>query len=161
MSGNPGWELWYQDLFDRETPLQREVSGRDLAQGLAELWGRYLIESLLPDGGDGFARFHLSLAGGRSIGIDGERRGALRLRDWVYGARRHLTGGYLAEADPIVHRIAAAHAVLHTAGHDGGRELLEVAAEAGDRQLFEQALERIIASRGTPSATTAPRDRPA
>ena len=53
------WEVWYQDLFDRECPRQVEVSGRGLAAGLSELWARHLFETVGVDGQKGFSRFNL------------------------------------------------------------------------------------------------------
>ena len=49
------WELWYQDLFDRECPRQVEVRGQGLVQGLAELWARHLFETVQVDGQKGLS----------------------------------------------------------------------------------------------------------
>ena len=40
------WQLWHEDLFDRETPPNVDVSGRGLVAGLTELWRRHLSASI-------------------------------------------------------------------------------------------------------------------
>ena len=46
-------------------------------RGLAELWERYLAETVRPDGGQGFSRFNL-WSEGTSVTISGDRAGALQ-----------------------------------------------------------------------------------
>ncbi len=53
------WDVWYQDLFDRDTPRQVEVSVWGLVTGLAELWARHLFETIEVDGQKGFSHFNL------------------------------------------------------------------------------------------------------
>jgi hypothetical protein len=135
MAPEAEWQVWYQDVFDRESPRSVEASGRGLVKGLVELWARYLGETVRPNGSEGFARFNLWCAP-RSVKIVGNREGAARLRGWVFGIR----GGSIRKGDKrLLNRIAVAHAHLIVDGQSG-EPILEAAAAAVDRRDFENRL---------------------
>ena len=142
-SGDPAadveWEVWYRDTFDRECPPSVDVRGRGLVAGLMELWARHLFETVRPDGGRGFSRFHLR-SPGRSVEIDGDRAGATRLRGWVFGSKRTSRKGYVQEGDArLLRQVAVAHAHLVLAGQSAER-ILATAARAANRHDFEARL---------------------
>lgn len=130
------WSVWYQDTFDRETPLSREAHGRGLALGLMELWARFLFETVRPDGGHGFSRFHLRWDD-RFVHIEGDWAGAVRLRRWVFGEKEYTQSGYLAAAgDPqLLKQIASVHARLVLADKSSAL-ILDAAVNAKDRRTF-------------------------
>ena len=136
-----GWELWYQDTFDRECPRQVEVAGVGLVKGLIELWARHLFETVHADGHKGFSRFNLWWRQkGQSIEIVGEWEGLIRLRQWVFkGKRRACEGCEQAGDRELLKKVAAAHANLLLA--DQTSEAILVAARASvDRGDFEARL---------------------
>jgi hypothetical protein len=133
------WQVWYEDMFDRECPRSVEVSGRGLTRGLMELWARHLRETVGADGSKGFSRFNLWWAQ-RSIEVVGKWEGATRLRTWVLGSNRHAGGGYVAGADRrLLSKIAVAHAHLALTGRSCA-PILEAAAAAANRRDFEGRL---------------------
>ena len=78
------WQVWYQDMFDRECPRQVDASGVGLLEGLTKLWSRYLRETIQANGQEGFSRFNLWWdQESCSISIRGNLSGALRLKDWI------------------------------------------------------------------------------
>jgi hypothetical protein len=129
------WQVWYEDMFDRETPRQVEASGRGLAKGLIELWARYLGETIRPNGSEGFSRFNLWCTP-RSVEIIGNREGAVRLRGWVFGIQE---GSVRKRNRRLLNRIAVAHTRLILAGQSS-EPILEAAAAAVDRRDFEGRL---------------------
>jgi hypothetical protein len=135
------WQVWYQDMFDRECPRSVEVSGRGLVKGLVELWARHLGETIRPNGSEGFSRFNLWCAP-RSVKIAGNREGAVRLREWVF-SEGHVQGSTLCQGGrQLLDRIAAVHAHLIVAGQSS-EPILEAAAAAQDRRDFESRLARL------------------
>jgi hypothetical protein len=114
------WEVIYSDRFDRETSPSVEVEGRGLVPGLAELWARFLFEtvqvaSFHRDGAveeipsRGFSEFWLSGEGLR-LEIDGSLVGAHRLKRWVFEATDPLIG-IVANANATrLRMLAEAHA---------------------------------------------------
>lgn len=73
---NSGWQLQYEDTFDREAPPALDAAGGDIIDGLRELWARHLFESVRPDGERGFARFSLFWAEKeKTVAVSGEWRG--------------------------------------------------------------------------------------
>ncbi len=137
------WQVWYRDTFDREMPPSIDISGRGLVKGLMELWARYLFETVRQDGGKGFSRFHLMWAG-RQVVIDGDWQGAIRLREWVFGKKEHISRGYVAEADAsLLRRIAVNHAYFIQANQPA-EPILAMAAGAPDRQRFEEDLKLLM-----------------
>ena len=142
--GNWGWELWYQDLFDRECPRQVAARGERLVEGLAALWRHFLLEGLTAEGGKGFAGFNLWWVGrGQSTSIQGDWGGLLRLRAWVLGS-----GGEPGD-EGLLRGIAAVHGWLVLAG-ESSEAIARLAADAGDRQDFEERLKTLGPGRGRP-----------
>lgn len=141
---NPGseWEVWYQDMFDRETPRSVDVSGQGLVEGLMELWARHLFSRVRPDGGEGFARFNL-WSEGQSIQVEGPWEGAVRLREWIYGDKGTIREGYVKEArGRTLQEVAAAHTRLILAG-GSGEQILEMAAASRSRRDFGRRLKTL------------------
>jgi hypothetical protein len=138
------WEVWYRDTFDLECPPSVDIEGRGLVQGLAELWARFLFETVRPGGAKGFSRFHLRWGASGTV-IDGSWKGATRLRQWLFGAKNHTQQGYVAEADPrLLHLVALCHANLIAAGQTA-EPILRAAEVAEDRQQFEARLDLMLA----------------
>ena len=138
------WEVWYRDMFDRDCPPSVEVKGRGLVGGLKELWARYLLETVRPEGHIGFSRFHLRRENAPGIQIDGEFDGALRLRGWIVAdgiksGRRHAEQGDRT----LLTQVAVAHGRLALAGRSGA-EILEAATGAADRDEFERQLADLV-----------------
>jgi len=139
MPSEAEWQVWYQDMFDRECPRSVEVSGRGLVKGLVELWARHLGETVRPDGSEGFARFNLWCAP-RSVRIVGSLEGAARLRGWVFGVRE----GPVQKGDKrLLTKIAIAHAHLIADGQSS-EPILEAAAAAMNRREFEKRLASLM-----------------
>ena len=133
------WKVWYRDTFDRECPPQVDVSGRGLVKGLMELWARHLFETVRPNGGTGFSRFHLRWECG-TVDIRGDQEGATRLRGWVFGTKVHSRKGYVGEGHTqLLAKIAISHAYLVLAGQSS-EQILAVAAQVTGRRDFESGL---------------------
>jgi hypothetical protein len=139
------WQVWYRDTFDRECSPGVEAEGVGLAQGLAELWARHLFETVREDGKRGFSRFHLWWQQkGESVRIPDDPAGVLRLRQWIFGAQRHTTRGYLAAADRrLLEKVALAHARLLVAGQTA-QPIMAAARAAADQQDLEQHILRLF-----------------
>jgi hypothetical protein len=136
------WALYHEDTFDRETPLQKEASGRGLVKGLQELWARHLFETVRPQGGRGFSRFHLRWAH-RDVRIVGEWNGAVRLREWTFGTREHLPRGYVQAGNKhLLRALATAHAACLLSG-GSSEPILAAAASAAERDDFLAWLTRL------------------
>jgi hypothetical protein len=133
------WKVWYSDMFDREMPPQVEASGTGLAKGVAELWSRFLFETVQPNGGKGFSRFHIYGDSGQ-MKIEGNWDGATRLRDWVFGSKTRRSREKLSDAETgLLDQLAVTHAMLHLGGRSAD-EILTAAAVAEDRPDFESRL---------------------
>jgi hypothetical protein len=126
------WQVWYQDMFDRECPRRVETSGRGLVKGLTELWTRHLRETVRPDGKKGFSRFNLWWTP-RSVDIVGNWEGAVRLRGWISGQGNRS----------LLNKVVAVHAHLIVAGQSS-EPILETAVAAADRRDFEARLVRLM-----------------
>ena len=139
------WEVWYQDVFDREAPSRVEISGTGLANGLTELWARHLFETVQATGQEGFSRFSLPWRQG-TITIQGDWEGAKRLRGWMFGEKDHSYHGYVAEAD-LTLLTKVAHAHLSLIGREQTSEpILALAAKTNDQANFVNQLEKLIKS---------------
>jgi len=104
-----------------------------------ELWARYLFETVRPGGSKGFSRFHLWRQR-THIEIQGNWKGATRLREWVFGAKKHSAKGYVKEGDArLLVKIAVAHANLILA-NQRCEQILAAAAASVDRHDFEGRL---------------------
>ena len=137
------WEVWYWDTFDREAPPRVDTKGRGLARGLAELWARYLGETIRPGGSQGFSRFSFKWDQG-AASIRGNRQGATRLRGWVFGDKERFSKGYVGESDtPFLKIVATAHAHLLLEGQSS-EPILEAAAVSTDRKEFEARLAIVV-----------------
>jgi hypothetical protein len=136
------WQLWYTDLFDRESPPAIELQGLGLAKGLAELWTRFLFEEVSPGGGLGLSRFHI-WSQQRSILVEGEWAGAAQLRHWLYGAQaRDRQRSLVAGGDQILHKIGVIHAQLLREGVTS-QPILDAALGATNLTAFEAALDEL------------------
>lgn len=137
------WEIWYQDLFDRESPRHVEVSGRRLFEGLIELWRRHLFETVKTDGGKGFSRFNLWWKqAGKSVEVVGEWQGQVKLRGWIFGNVKRASGGFLDEgARSLLNQVAEAHMRSILKGKTS-EEILAIAKESRNRVVFENQLSR-------------------
>jgi len=133
MTSDNEWKLWYDDMFDRETPRMVEASGTGLVVGLVELWNRFLIETVQPSGMKGFSRFNLWWRHS-SVEIEGEMPGAVRLRGWVTADK--------VAGQNLIHQVAQVHARLLLAGQDSV-PILAAAAIAGDQVDFQDRLAKI------------------
>jgi hypothetical protein len=130
------WEVWYRDTFDRECPPSIDVSGKGLVQGLTELWARHLFETIRPGGMTGFSHFHLRWEEG-FVNIEGDRQGAYRLREWIFGSKKHTRKGYIAAGDArLLNKLSATHAALLLSGRSS-QPILALAAAAKNRKEFE------------------------
>ena len=135
------WEVWYQDLFDRETPRQVEISGRGLMAGLSELWARHLFETVGVDGQKGFSRFNLWWKQPeKSVMVTGVWDGMVRLRKWIFGSKRSASKGYLDDGDKdLLMKVAMIHSCMVLVGQ--ASELILAAAEnSTSRSDFEGQL---------------------
>jgi hypothetical protein len=142
------WEVWYRDMFDRECPPSVDVSGRGLVKGLMELWARHLFETVRPGGNKGFSRFHIRWEGNWAE-IGGDWEGATRLREWIFGTKKHTQRGYVEESDTrLLEKIAITHANLISANQTG-EQILAAAAAAQDRQDFELRLSGLTGQKPT------------
>jgi hypothetical protein len=126
------WQIWYQDMFDRECPRQVVAEGTGLVAGLCELWSRHLFETLQTNGQRGFSRFNLWWRQpGRSVEIDGDRRAMSRLREWVYGDEEQVRDRYVEGGESLLGRVAEMHARL-VLGGETGEAILAAARDAED-----------------------------
>jgi hypothetical protein len=131
------WEVWYEDMFDRECPPSVEVGGQGLVKGLMELWARHLLETVRPNGSEGFSRFHLAWGEKGFAKIVGNWQGATRLRKWIFGVKVYRGGGHTKAGDTrLLEAVGVALAHLILAGKTS-QEILAAAAEAIDREEFE------------------------
>lgn len=139
------WEIWYQDLFDRECPRKVEVCGQGLVQGLAELWARHLFETVQANEQKGFSHFNLWWRQPqKSIKIKGDRQGMVRLRRWVFGNKRTASRGYLDDGDrELLMEIALAHSCLVMAGQSS-EAILAAAQDCERRKVFQEQLNNLI-----------------
>jgi len=143
-SGEAMWEVWYRDTFDRECPLSVDASGRGLTKGLMELWARFLFETVRPNGSRGFSSFHLRWKE-LYIDIGGDRVGATRLREWVFGAKKRTAVGYVDAGDAaLLSEIARIHAAL-LPGDGSSEQILAAAAASANRMDFEARLSALEA----------------
>jgi len=134
------WQIWYQDMFDRETPRQVVAEGVGLAAGLAELWRRHLRETVLPNGRLGFSRFNLWWKqASRSASITGDSAGIVQLRGWVLSrARRSQEGA----GEDVLSAVAGVHSHLMVEGRSC-EGILATAALAPDAVSFLADLARL------------------
>jgi hypothetical protein len=152
----PGeWEVWYRDTFDRECPAKVEVRGKALADGLAELWARYLTDTVEGDGTIGFSHFWLEWDERRIDLTDKYQTqcwsGARRLRAWLVCPTDHESG-YVANAAPVLLRqLTLAHA-RHADRPRAAEWILTMALNARDQPALAAPPTRPLAERHVGSA---------
>ena len=138
------WQLWYQDQFDPDCPRQLEYAGQGLVAGLKTLWLHHLRDSVLPDGGSGFARFNLWLPQEkRSITIKSVSLGIKRLRRWVLQPDPVFDPTASGQSNEwLLRKIAQAHCNLIAKGLDEDK-LCQIAVQSGNQSEFIDALTEI------------------
>ncbi|HSF80056.1 MAG TPA: hypothetical protein VLA49_02415 [Anaerolineales bacterium] len=140
------WAVWYRDTFDRQAPARVDVQGQGLVQGLAELWARYLFETVQAGGQQGFSHFHLEWKHG-NVYLEGDWQGARRLRYWLFGETGHTYKGYVQEAEPeLLERIAFTHAYLIDR-EQASQQILTSAVVARDVEDFAIRLRHLREAR--------------
>ena len=134
---NLEWKIHAEDTFDRECPIQVELTGKGLEKGLAELWSRHLFETIRPGGQIGFIRFSLFLHQiSKSIQISGNVNGLTRIREWVFQGAKPGHGRYSQHADRLLlNKIAEAHGRLFMAGKTS-EPIVSIALRSKNRQEF-------------------------
>ena len=133
------WEIWHQDVFDRECPRRVEVAGRGLMAGLVELWTRHLFETVGVDGKRGFARFNLWWKQEeKSVQVVGPWKGMVRLRGWIFGEKRAGRGHVEVMDKGLLAKVARVHGTLVMAGRTS--EDILVAASCASREDFERQI---------------------
>jgi hypothetical protein len=136
------WQVWYEDTFDRECPRRVEIAGRGLANGLIELWTRYLFETVQANGQEGFSHFDLWWKQKeQSIKVIGEWEGSTRLREWVFGNNRQTHAEYVQEGDKeLLMTLAIAHGNLVLDGRTSEAILAEAKAASSRKDLKTRLL---------------------
>jgi hypothetical protein len=139
------WQVWYEDLFDRECPRQVQAAGRGLAAGLVELWSHHLRETVQADGWRGFSRFNLWwVQAGQSVNVVGDWEGLVRLRGWIFGSPLREKKDHFGAVDPdLLMTVAAIHSSLIAAGKTSA-EIVSAALTADSREDFENLLGRLL-----------------
>ena len=135
------WEIWYQDLFDRECPRQVEIRGQWLVEGLIELWARHLFETIQSTKPQRFSRFNLWWRQERqSVEIVGEWEGQVRLRGWVFRDTMGTTTSSVEGKEyALLKRVAVTHK-NHILRGGTSEEILGLAKSAQSRADFEKQL---------------------
>lgn len=143
------WELIYSDRFDRESPASVEVEGRGLVPGLAELWARFLFETVQVATGHrdgviedipsrGFSEFMLSGAG-LTIDIQGSLAGAFRLKQWMFPQPNVYLGVVEGAETQLLRALAETHARAGSI-EDAALAILDAAEAATDEADFVKQL---------------------
>ena len=135
------WQVWYQDMFDRETPRQVVAKGTGLAAGLTELWRRHLHEAVQPNGSLGFSRYNLWWKqASRSASVVGDSAGLVQIREWALSrARRNQEGS----GEDVLSAVAGVHSHLMVAGRSCAC-IPATAALAPDPVSFLDDLARLV-----------------
>jgi hypothetical protein len=83
------WQLWYIDIFDRDSQPSLQASGENILRGLYELWRYTLKEGVQDNGSASFSRFHLTW--GKTASTRGDvaiqpfsNPALLKLRQWTH-----------------------------------------------------------------------------
>ena len=137
------WEIWDEDTFDRETPQMRDAKGKGLVAGIKALWLRFLLETVRPNGQEGFTRFYFRPQSPIGAPIKGPWEGAVRLRSWIFGTKSWGYRGRLEAADrQLLEAISHIYAQL-LLQERSSEPILTLAAEAADRRDFTVKLEEM------------------
>ena len=107
------WQLWYGDMFDRESSPSLETSGTDIVRGLYELWRHTLQEAIQENGSATFSRFYLTWGNTAAERVDVlvepfNNLSLLKLRQWTGLDSRQAEG----EDSQRLMRLAILHADL-------------------------------------------------
>lgn len=142
------WEVWSEDTFDREARPTIDSQGRGLLDGLSALWMRFLLETVRPEGNEGFTRFYLRRPDVVGVRVTGPWEGAVRLRQWVFDAEKREIQEHLNSADRwLFEALISTHAQLLLA-EQTSEPILAIAAEPDDKQEFKRRLGQLAASLG-------------
>ncbi|MBA2538373.1 MAG: hypothetical protein H0V17_01955 [Deltaproteobacteria bacterium] len=145
------WEVIYRDTFDRECPPSVEVEGQGLVRGLAELWARFVFETIQlastnRDGRleqvptRGFSEFSLQGTDLRVI-LDGSLAGGHKLKTWMFD--QPSASGIVADANASLLQLLADTHARAAAFEDAASAILDVAEAATDRADFEARLRKL------------------
>jgi len=137
------WKIIHEDLFDRDVRPTVDAEGQGLADGLSELWARYLISQIGPGGVGGLARFSLSWSGA-GVQMPPASKAGSQVREWVFGAKPDTSRGYRSAGDSeLLDLIGRVHAGLLVAGRSGD-EVLDLAGAADTKEAFAEALGALL-----------------
>lgn len=138
------WQLWYQDQFDSDCPRHLEGTGHGLVAGLEVLWLHHLRETVLPNGGLGFARFNLWLPlQKRSITIQSAGLGIKQLRHWVLQPDPVFDPSASGQPNQrLLSSIAQAHCRLIAKGLNED-SLYQIAGQSKNMDAFVNAIAEI------------------
>ena len=94
-STSSAWQLWHNDMFDRDSLPSLQASGTNIIQGLYELWLYTLKEGILENGSASFSRFHLTWGNTASSRVDVfvkpfNNLSLMKLRQWAILAPQNL-----------------------------------------------------------------------
>jgi hypothetical protein len=142
------WEVWSEDTFDREARPTQDAGGKGLVDGVKALWIRFLLETVRPEGREGFTRFYLRRDSPVGFPIKGPWDGAVHLRNWIFGTKTRAYRGRLEAADrQLLEAITHIHAQL-LLQERSSEPILTMAAEAADRRDFTARLEEMASPWG-------------
>lgn len=107
------WQLWYTDMFDRDAPQALQARGKDIVQGLSELWLQTLKEAIQDNGSGSFSRFYLTWGISAAERVDVlvdpfNNVSLLKLRQWAGLMSPHTGSGDTR----ILMRLAQLHHAL-------------------------------------------------
>ena len=125
------WQLWYSDLFDRESPPSLEASDTNILKGLYALWRQTLREAIQDNGNASFSRFHLTWGNSGASRVDivvnpFNNPALLKLRQWAGFMSQPQAGN----ADEILSRLAQRHYELLRTSPRWQASAIDWAAEA-------------------------------
>jgi hypothetical protein len=110
-SGYLRWKLWYQDMFDRDTPVSLEDHGENILEGLYGLWYRVLMEGIQDNGNASFSYFFLTSDEGRcklDTGIQPtNNRLHLHFRNWSKGNETDMVTNTQSGRNEFISKLAA------------------------------------------------------
>jgi len=135
------WQLWYQDLFDPETPRQLESQGQGLEKGLIALWLHHLRDSVMRNGQPGFALFNLwFMEEKRSIRIQSCGTGMAKLKQWVLQPDPVFDPSASGKPNQqLLEKIVQAHCQLIAQGLEE-EEICQMAAQSQTQEAFVESL---------------------
>lgn len=107
------WQLWHSDLFDRDSPPSLQASGRNIVQGLYELWLYTLKEGILENGSASFSRFHLTWGNTAATRVDVfvkpfNNLSLMKIRQWAHLAPPNQNSEE-EQREAVISRLAQLH----------------------------------------------------